>query len=134
MFEWLPIPLQIYLVSLLIGVALPLFIFWMLRPALTHFLSAIFIEASIVRYWLLQIAMVLVLSGLAAAVRYRVDGNVLQDGVAIIFSLSDSLQAILDNLLYTLFALFLPLLIAYMVLNAGRDRTRVGQASSADAD
>jgi hypothetical protein len=133
MFQWLPIPLQVYLFSLLMGVALPLFLFWMMRRALTHFLSAIFVEAAIVRFWQLLIAMVLVLAGLAAAVRYRSSEDVLQDDVAIIFSVSDALQAILENVLYTLFALFLPLLVAYMVVNAGRDRTQTGSPTSRDA-
>jgi hypothetical protein len=122
MFEWLPIPLQVYLLSLLIGVAVPAFIFWMLRPALRHFLTAIFQDAAIVRFWLLQIVLVLVLAGTAAGVRYRAREDVLQDEVAIVFSISDALQAVLENVLYALFALFLPLLVAYMVLNAGRDR------------
>jgi hypothetical protein len=140
MFQWLPIPLQVYLFSLLIGVALPLFLFWMMRRALTHFLSAIFVEAAIVRFWQLLIAMVLVLTGLAAAVRYRASEDVLQDDVAIIFSVSDALQAILENMLFTLFALFVPLLVAYMVVNAGRDRSggrgfrrAVDQSESPDA-
>ncbi len=124
MFQWLPIPLQVYLFSLLIGIALPLFLFWMMRRALTHFLSAIFVDAAIVWFWQLLIVMVLVLTGLAAAVRYRASEDVLQDDVAIIFSVSDALQAILENVLYALFALFLPLLVAYMVVNAGRDRSR----------
>lgn len=124
MFQWLPIPLQVYLFGVLIGVALPLFLFWMMRRALTHFLSAIFVDAAIVWFWQLLIAMVLVLAGLAAAVRYRASEDVLQDDVAIFFSVSDALQAILENVLYTLFALFLPLLVAYMVVNAGRDRPR----------
>jgi hypothetical protein len=133
MFQWLPIPLQVYLFSLLIGVALPLFLFWMMRRALTHFLSAIFVEAAIVRFWELLIAMVLVLTGLAAAVRYRASEDVLQDDVAIIFSASDALQAVLENVLYTLFALFVPLLIAYMVVNASRDRTRNGSPPPPDS-
>ena len=122
MFQWLPIPLQVYLFGVLIGVALPLFLFWMMRRALTHFLSAIFVEPAIVWFWQLLIAMVLVLSGLAAAVRYRASEDVLQDDVAIFFSVSDTLQAILENVLYTLLALFLPLLVAYTVIHAGRDR------------
>lgn len=129
MFQWLPIPLQVYLFSVVIGVALPLIIFWMMRRALSHFLSAIFCDAAIVRFWQLQIVLVLILAGLAAAVRYRATEEVLQDSVAIIFSVSDSLQVILENVLYTLFALFLPLLLAYIVLNAGRDRTRSGPPS-----
>ncbi len=133
MFQWLPIPLQVYLFSVVIGVALPLFIFWMMRRALTHFLSAIFLDAAIVGFWQLQIVVVLVLAGLAAAVRYRASEDVLQDTVAIIFSVSDSLQVILESILYTLFALFLPLLVAYMVLNAGRNPTRSATTSPPDA-
>jgi hypothetical protein len=125
MFEWLPIPLQVYLFSLVLGVALPLVILWMMWRALSHFLTAIFREKPIVWFWQLQIGLVLVLAGLAAAVRYRATEDVLQDAVAIVFSVSDSLQAILENVLYALFAMFLPLLLAYMVLNAGRDRAAI---------
>jgi hypothetical protein len=122
MFEWLPIPLQVYLFSLVLGTALPLIIFWMIRPALVHFLTAIFREEPIVAFWQRQILLVLLLAGLAAAVRYRASADVLSDAVAIVFSASDALQAILENVLYALFALFLPLLLAYTVLHAGRPR------------
>ncbi len=123
MFEWLPIPLQVYLCSIVMGIALPLVIYWMIRRALAHFLTAIFRDELIVAFWLRQVLLVLLLAGLSSAVRYRATADVLLDSVAIVFSMSDSLQEILSNVLFALFGLFLPLLLAYTVLHAGRRST-----------
>src|SRR5688500_18930026 len=41
MFERLPVEIQVYLFSLLFGAAAPLLIYWMIRPALRHFLAAV---------------------------------------------------------------------------------------------
>jgi len=123
MFERLPIEIQVYLFSLLLGTAAPLLIYWMIRPALRHFLAAIFAAEKIEAFWLRLIVLVLMLASLSAAVRYRPDGGVLDDNVALVFSLADSVQSILEVLLYCLVALFLPLLAAYTVLFAAGART-----------
>jgi hypothetical protein len=125
MFERLPIEIQVYLFSLLFGAAAPLLIYWMIRPALRHFLAAIFADAKIEGFWLRLIVLVLVLASLSAAVRYRPDGGVLDDNVALLFSLADSVQAILEVLLYALVALFLPLLATYSLIVAARGRVAV---------
>jgi hypothetical protein len=127
MFEALPVPIQVYLFSLLLGAAAPLLVFWMIYPALRHFLSAIFADAKIESFWLRLIVLVLVLAALSAAVRYRPDAAVLTDGVALVFSLADSVQAILEVLLYALIALFLPLLATYTVLHATGAHSRPPQ-------
>jgi hypothetical protein len=118
MFERLPIEIQVYLFSLLFGLAAPLLVYWMLRPALVHFLAATFGDERIEAFWRRLIVLVLVFAALSAAVRYRPDGGVLDDSVALVFSLADSVQSILEVLLYALVALFLPLLATYTVLYA----------------
>ena len=124
MFEALPVQIQVYLFSLLLGMAGPLLIFWMLYPALRHFLASIFSDAKIESFWLRLIVLVLVLAALSAAVRYRPDPAVMADSVALVFSLADSVQGVLETLLYALFALFLPLLATYTILHAKGSRGR----------
>ena len=123
MFEFLPVPISVYCFSLLLGVASPLLIFFMLRPALKHFLASIFADRKIELFWQQVILLVLLLAALSAAVRYRPDVALLVDAVALTFSLADSVQSILEMLLYAVFALFLPLLATYTVLHATRSRT-----------
>lgn len=118
MFEALPVEIQLYLFSLLLGVAAPLLVFMMLYGALGHFLASIFGDPKIEAFWLRLILLVMLLASLSAAVRYRTDASLLGNLVALIFDLSDSVQGILEMLLYTIFALFLPLLATYTVLQA----------------
>lgn len=124
MFERLPIEIQVYLFSLLFGTAAPLLIFWMIGLALRHFLAAIFDDEKIEAFWLRLIVLVLMLAALSAAVQYRPDSGVLSDSVALVFSLADSVQAILMALLSALVFLFLPLLLTYTVLIAAGARAR----------
>src|SRR4030095_9095652 len=121
-FERLPIEIQVYLFSLIFGLAAPLLIYWMIRPTLARFLAAIFAEGAIESFWSRLIVLVLVLSTLSAAIRYRPDSGVLAANVALVFSLADSVQSILELLLYALVALFLPLLATYTVLHAAGAR------------
>lgn len=123
MFEALPIPLQVYLFSLLLGAAAPLLVFWMLLAALRHFLAAIFADRKIEAFWLRLIVLVLLLAALSAAARYRPAAGVLADSTALVFSLADSVQEVFTILLYALIALFLPLLATYTVLHAARVRS-----------
>jgi len=124
MFERLPIEIQVYLFSLVFGLAAPLLIYWMIRPPLARFLAAIFADGPIESSWSRLIVLVLTLAALSAAIRYRPDSGVLADNVALVFSLADSVQAILEILLYALVALFLPLLATYTVLHAAGARTK----------
>src|SRR6185436_4203263 len=73
MFEFLPVPISVYCFSLVLGVAAPLLIYFMLRPALKHFLASIFADPKIEVFWLQVILLVLLLAALSAAVRYRPD-------------------------------------------------------------
>ena len=123
MFEALPVALQVYLFSLLLGVAAPLLVFWMLLTALRPFLAAIFADRKIESFWLRLIVLVLMLGSLSAAVKYRPDSGVLTDSVALVFSVADSVQGIFQVLLYVLIALFLPLLATYTILHAAKART-----------
>jgi hypothetical protein len=129
-FEALPIPLQVYLFSLLLGWAAPLLVFWMISAALKHFLGAIFADQKIEAFWLRLIVLVLVLASLSAAVRYRPNSAVLNDSVAIVFSLADSVQEIFGMLLYALIALFLPLLATYTVLHAAKVRSPIAESAA----
>ncbi|MCI0361924.1 MAG: hypothetical protein L0211_25865 [Planctomycetaceae bacterium] len=124
MFDRLPIEIQVYLFSLIFGLAAPLLIYWMIRPPLGRFLSAIFADAAIESFWSRLIVLVLLFSALSAAIRYRPDSGVLADNVALVFSLADSVQVILEFLLYALIALFLPLLATYTILHAAGARSR----------
>ena len=124
MFERLPIEIQVYLFSLLFGIAAPLLIYWMIRVPLARFLSAIFTDELIESFWARLIVLVMLLATLSAAIRYRPDSGVLADNVALVFSLADSVQAILEFLLYALIALFLPLLATYTILHAASARTK----------
>ncbi len=128
MFERLPIEIQVYLFSLLFGVAAPLLVYWMIRPALRHFLAAIFADPRIEAFWLRLIVLVLLLAAFSAAVQYRPDSGVLDDSVALVFSLADSVQAILVALLSALVFLFLPLLLTYTVLVAAGARAKPAAA------
>src|SRR5438045_3855401 len=118
MFESLPVEIQVYLFSLVLGVAGPLLMYWMLLVPLRHFLGAIFADRKIEVFWLRLIVLVLLLAALSAAVKYRPNNAVLGDSVALTFSMADSVQGIFEVLLYTLIALFLPLLATYAVLHA----------------
>jgi hypothetical protein len=124
MFERLPIEIQVYLFSLLFGIAAPLLIYWMIRVPLARFLSAIFSDELIESFWARLIVVVTLLATLSAAIRYRPDSGVLADNVALVFSLADSVQSILEFLLYALIALFLPLLATYTVLHAAGARAK----------
>jgi len=123
MFEFLPVPISVYCFSLVLGTAAPLLVYFMLRPALKHFLASIFADPKIEAFWAQLIVLVITLAALSAAVRYRPDPALLIDAVALTFSLADSVQSILEMLVYALFALFLPLLATYTVLHAARART-----------
>lgn len=124
MFEALPVEIQVYLFSLCLGIAAPLLVYWMIYPALRHFLAAVFADPKIESFWLRLIVLVLVLAALSFAVKYRPQSDVMADSVALVFSLADSVQGILEMLLYALFALFLPLLATYTVLHATAARGR----------
>ncbi len=124
MFERLPVEIQVYLFSLFFGVAAPLLIYWMIRAPLARFLAAIFADGAIESFWARLIVLVMLLSALSAAIRYRPDSGVLADNIALVFSLADSVQAILEFLLYALIALFLPLLATYTVLHAAGARSK----------
>ncbi len=124
MFDRLPPEVQVYLFSLGVGLSAPVLVYWMLRGVLGHFLQAIFRNRDIERFWMRVVLLVLLAGALSKAVTYKADSDVLSDYVAIIFSLSDQVQAILESLLWTMLALFLPLLLSYTILHVGRDRVR----------
>ena len=109
--------------GLLLTIIAVLMILFMLLPALKHFLASIFSDPKIEVFWQHLILLVLLLASLSAAVRYRPDVALLVDAVALTFSLADSVQGILEMLLYAVFALFLPLLATYTILHAARART-----------
>jgi hypothetical protein len=130
MFDRLPPEIQVYLFSLGVGLSAPLLVYWMLRGVLGHFLQAIFRNRDIERFWMRVVLLVLLAGALSKAVTYKASSDVLSDYVAIIFSLSDQVQAILESLLWTMLALFLPLLLSYTILHVGRDKSRTASDES----
>ena len=51
MFGYLQTDIQAYLISLVIGICVPLLAFWMLRPSLAHFLRAVFRDRLVEGFW-----------------------------------------------------------------------------------
>ena len=129
MADLLPVGAQIYLVSLLLGVSVPLVVCWHLHEPLTEFLKSIFRDRGIERFWIRVVVLVFFTNCLAAAVGYRPVDAVDQDYVALVWNLADQVQWILYAVVWSMFGLFLPLLISYTILHFGRDRnatTEVG--------
>ena len=122
MISGMPTDVQAYAIALFFGVAAPMVVFWMLHLPLRHFLSEIFRSPPVEQFWLRLVIVVLVCAGLSAAVGFRPDVAVAANFVALIWNLADEFRSILDNILYSMFALFLPLLLAYTILHAGRFR------------
>lgn len=123
----LPADAQAYLIALFFGVAAPLIVFWMLHLPLRHFLSEIFRSPPVEQFWLRLVIVVLVCAGLSATVGYRPDKAVFSNFVALIWNLADQFQAILYGILSSLFGLFLPLLLTYTILHAGRFRATTAE-------
>jgi hypothetical protein len=116
----LPVGVQVYLASLLLGLGFPLLFFWMLVRPLKFFLASIFNAAEVERFWLRLILLVFLSSSLAVAVEYQPVKVGQTDFVALLWNFADQTRAILNGLLLGMLAVFLPLLLAYTVLHAGR--------------
>jgi hypothetical protein len=113
---------QAYILALFFGTAAPLLVFWMLHLPLRSFLAEIFQSPAVEQFWIRLVIVVLVCSGLSSTVGYRPSGLVTLDFVALIWNLGEQFQSILYGILFSLFGLFLPLLLAYTILHAGRHR------------
>ena len=122
MADFLPVDAQLYLVSLLVGVSVPLVICWHLYEPLTEFLKSIFRNPGIERFWMRVVVLVFFTNCLAAAVGFQPVDVASQDYIALIWNLADQVQWILYAVVWSVFGLFLPLLIAFTVLHFGRDR------------
>jgi hypothetical protein len=114
------------LISLAIGICVPLLAFWMLRPSLAHFLQAVFRDRLVEGFWMRIVLLVLFMGAFSTAVGFRPDPSMNNDFVVLIWNLADQVQAILLMLLYSILGLFLPLLLSYTVLHVGRDRSERG--------
>lgn len=113
---------QAYVLALFFGTAAPLLVFWLLHVPLRSFLAEIFRSPTVEQFWVRLVIVVLVCSGLSATVGYRPTGLAATDFVALIWNLAEQFQSILYGILFSLFGLFLPLLLAYTILYAGRFR------------
>lgn len=131
MTSTMPADAQAYLIALFFGVTAPLVVFWMLHLPLRHFLAEIFRSPPVEQFWFRLVIVVLVCTGLSATIGYRPAGLVAFDFVALIWSLGEQFQSILYGILYSLFGLFLPLLLAYTILHAGRSRTAAAERKEA---
>ncbi len=118
---------QAYVLALFFGTAAPLVVFWMLHLPLRSFLAEIFHSPAVEQFWIRLVIVVLVCSGLSATVGYRPSGLVAIDFVALIWNLGEQFQSILYGILFSLFGLFLPLLLAYTILHAGRYRAAAAE-------
>ena len=123
MLDNLPVDAQAYLFTLLLGICAPLVLFWMLRLPLRQFLTAIFRDRGIERFWLRVVLLVLLCQSLAVSVGYQPDPGATLDDVALVWNVADQVQSILQSVVFSMFGLFLPLLLSYTILYVGRDRT-----------
>lgn len=124
MFANLPVAFQAYVISLFVGLAVPLFTYWLLRRPLRHFLQAIFENVAIERFWMRLVLLVILLSTFSAAVGYEPNDEVGEDFVVLVWNLADQTQSVLQSLVFALFMLFLPLLLSYTILHVGSPRGR----------
>ncbi len=122
------VEMQAYVFSLIFGLSVPLVVYWMLRPSLHHFLSAIFQNPGIESFWKRVVLLVFVLSSFAVGVGFTPDAAISGDMAALVWNVADQVQMMLDALLWSIFGLFLPLLLSYTILHVGRDRTPVPKA------
>jgi len=122
MFEGFPVDVQAYVFSLVVGITAPLLLFGMLRMPLRHFLHAIFHSAAIERFWLRVVFLALLIGSLSSAVGYWPSDSADEDFIVLIWNLADQVQSILQTLLFSMIALFLPLLLSYTILHVRRDR------------
>ena len=130
MFETLPVDAQAYLFTLLLGICAPLVLFWMLRVPLSQFLTAIFRDAGIERFWLRVVLLVLLCQSLAVSVGYQPDPGATLDDVALVWNMADQVQSILQSVVFSMFGLFLPLLLSFTILHIGRERVEKPPAAS----
>ena len=122
MLRNLPPDAQAYVLTLVFGVAAPLLIYGMLRLPLRHFLASIFGSAAIEQFWMRVVLVVLLATGVAQAIGYHPDKAAAADFVALLWNVGDEIKNILDSLILAMLGLFLPLLLAYTILHAGRPR------------
>ncbi|MBI3466809.1 MAG: hypothetical protein HY000_27670 [Planctomycetes bacterium] len=128
MLSNLPPDVQAYVVSLVFGLSAPLLIFGMLRLPLRHFLAAIFASEPIEQFWMRLVLVVLVASGISQAVGFQPDKAAATNFVALIWNVADQIRHILDSLLWAMLCLFLPLLLAYTILHAGRRKNEAKES------
>lgn len=112
--------LQVYAMSLTLGLLVPGVIFWMLYQPLTSFLRAIFENAAIERFWLRLTLLVFYAWTLGAAVQFHPNDSLDESYATLIFYMGDRVQAILYALLWSILSLFLPLLLSYTILFRAR--------------
>jgi len=111
---------QAYLIVLFFGVCAPMVIFWMLYLPLCHFLGEIFRSKEVEQFWIRLIVVVLVSAGISQAVAYQPAAAASTNFIVLVWNLADQIRAILDALLWAMLATFLPLLLSYTILHAGR--------------
>jgi hypothetical protein len=132
MFESFSVDVQAYVFSLVVGITAPLLLFGMLRMPLRHFLHAIFYSAAIERFWLRVVFLAMLIGSLSTAVGYSPADLADEDFIVLIWNLADQVQSILQTLLFSMIALFLPLLLSYTILHVrlrGREPTEDNEES-----
>jgi len=121
------VEMQAYAFTLFFGLTVPLLVYWLLRSSLRHFLSAVFQNPGIELFWKRVVLLVFILSSFAVGVGYTPDSSITGDMAALVWSVADQMQFMLQALMWSIFGLFLPLLLSYTILHVGRSRPPVAK-------
>ena len=124
MFAALAIEIQAYIFALVLGLSIPLLLFWLLRQPLREFLKAIFHSAAIEQFWMRVVLIGFLASTLSVAVVFQPENASKTDEMALFFNMADKFKQMLDALIFAMLAIFLPLLAAYTILHMSRREER----------
>lgn len=116
------IELRAYLSVQCFALCTSLVLYWLLAQPLSHFLRVIFAHAGVEQFWRRVVLWVLIASSLSHSLPYRPTDDIATNYIALVWHVADALKATLDGLLWGVFGVFLPLLLSYTVLHAGRRR------------
>lgn len=120
MFSALTIEVQVYLLGMALGIAVPLVLFYLLHRPLREFLKEIFHSPAVEQFWLRVVLIGFLASALSVGVTFQPAAASKADEIALFFNLVDKFKAMLDQLMFAMLAIFLPLLAAYTILHLPR--------------
>ena len=111
------VEVQTYLFGMVLAIAVPSLLFWLLRAPLREFLREIFHAPAVEQFWLRVVLIGFVALTLSIGLVFHPVDLSKSDEVALAFNVADKLKQMLDSLLAVMFATFLPLLAAYTILH-----------------